>query len=38
MDNGFHSYYHDGIAIEFQGTCQGSGGETYQQGETLEFT
>ena len=38
MDNGFHSYYHDGITIEFQGTCQGSGGETYQQGEILELT
>lgn len=38
MDNGYSSYYHDGITIEFQGTCQGSGGETYQTGETLELT
>ena len=38
MDNGYSSYYHDGITIEFQGTCQGSGGETYQTGDTLELT
>ena len=37
MDNGFRSYYHDQITIEFSGVCQGSGGETYQQGEVLEF-
>ena len=38
MDNGFHSYYHDRITIEFLGSCQGSGGETYQPGDVLELT
>ena len=37
MDNGFNSYYHDKITIEFQGSCQGSGGETYQPGEVLDL-
>ncbi|HJC11179.1 MAG TPA: SpoIID/LytB domain-containing protein [Candidatus Blautia merdigallinarum] len=38
MDNGYNSYYHDRIFIEFQGTCQGNSGETFQAGDTLELT
>lgn len=38
MNNGYQSYYHDKITIEFQGICQGSSGEVYQPGEVLELT
>ena len=31
MDNGYNSYYHDRIFIEFQGTCQGNSGETFSR-------
>ena len=38
MDQGYKSYYHEEMQIEFQGKFEGSSGEIYETGETLELT
>ena len=38
MDQGYKSYYHNHIRMEFQGSFEGSSGEMYETGDVLELT